>query len=639
MTIRLKILAGCLGLTLMTGLLGLYERAVEQQLGALCVRLYDDAFQAMSYLRAAQNDLLVASNLPQAAATARLGDAVGNIAVAQERSMSPAGRRASDELNGRLSALRDNPEGRAAGFADAQEAFDTAVEIYAADGYHYRRVVGDVLIDTNRMTWILIGLAMMAAFLIIGLLTQSILPQLRDAVGVAQSIAAGQMETPIRVRGRSETATLLRALAYMQSAISASLAENRALLAQQAQAHRSQASHQAEIDAVVQCFGSSTAGVFRIASGASVAMAGTASGLLADAEALLHAEGHVRGEIDQVVALIDAARQATRALSEAMFAIRQEAASSEQRSRAALDETRAATARMQALGHAAAEITSVADMIGGMAAQTKLLALNASIEAVTASQGVGFAVIAVEVRRLADRSAEAALVVRQHIASIVDAASATSASITSIAVSAQDVHRRSASIAIAVASQDAASSAISTNMSEILVSATNVRESLATIGSLTLDGAENLRGIAGEATTLSRNAAELSGEVSALIEFVQSIKPGEISRGPPVTVAARLALGTLEHLGNAIIHSELAICFEPPLDAAIGVAGVLHLPAGQSIPVRIARTDSKATHLQPPLADSARIRSRAIITACRVRNGVRASAPDDAPQTALAIPL
>ena len=106
MTIRLKILIGCLGLTMMTAMLGLHERYAEQRIGTLTVALYDDAFHAMSYLRSAQNSLLVASTLPSADAARRLNDTLSDIAVAEQRAMSPAAQQAAASLRSQLLQLK-----------------------------------------------------------------------------------------------------------------------------------------------------------------------------------------------------------------------------------------------------------------------------------------------------------------------------------------------------------------------------------------------------------------------------------------------------------------------------------------------------------------------------------------------------
>lgn len=78
-----------------------------------------------------------------------------------------------------------------------------------------------------------------------------------------------------------------------------------------------------------------------------------------------------------------------------------------------VDRIAAATATSQELvgqlGHAGQEVVGIVGVITGLSAQTNLLALNATIEAARAgSAGQGFAVVANEVKNLADRTAQSA---------------------------------------------------------------------------------------------------------------------------------------------------------------------------------------------------------------------------------------
>ncbi|WP_458094572.1 putative bifunctional diguanylate cyclase/phosphodiesterase [Roseomonas sp. WA12] len=244
MTIRLKLLLGCLALAAVTVLLGTFNRGAQRELGRIAVSLYDETFLAMSYLRSAQNGLtraevaFQASGSIAAAEAAARGTLLGTLPeiaddlnVALERALSPGGREAATRLAAGLAALQapgglpSTPE-VAASLHDLGTGFDRLVEIYAADGFRQRRSVAQLIETTERHGWMAIAVSLAVALVITAALARSIVPPIRAAVGVARSIAAGQLDNAIATegRGQSETAQLLHALSAMQASLKALIA-------------------------------------------------------------------------------------------------------------------------------------------------------------------------------------------------------------------------------------------------------------------------------------------------------------------------------------------------------------------------------------------------------------------------------
>lgn len=209
-------------------------------------------------------------------------------------------------------------------------------------------------------------------------LVRSITRPLAQAVKIAQTVAAGDLQAQIVVKGRDETALLMAALKEMNSNLTRIVSDVR-------EGTETIATASAQIAHGSQDLSSRNEAQASALEETAASMEELTSVVKKNADNARHAS-------DIALTATTAAQQGGNVVGEVV-------------------ET------MGEIHHFSREISNIITVIDSIAFQTNILALNAAVEAARAgSEGRGFAVVAAEVRALSQRSASAA----RDIKSLID---------------------------------------------------------------------------------------------------------------------------------------------------------------------------------------------------------------------------
>ena len=178
--------------------------------------------------------------------------------------------------------------------------------------------------------------------------------------------------------------------------------------------------------------------------------------------------------------------------------------------------------RVIAMSDQAAHVGNVIEIIEGITTQTSLLALNASIEAARAGEaGLGFSVVAEEVKSLSRRTADATREITEQIDGIIKRVGSAVEGMNDTASKIDGVAAVATTIAGSIVQQKTAAEEISRETRALALHAEDVRERMTGLAE-TADAAKRL--IGGVADTTDRVNAQAAGLRQATADFLSSLR-------------------------------------------------------------------------------------------------------------------
>ena len=339
--------------------------------------------------------------------------------------------------------------------------------------------------------------------------------------GAMRILASGDAQSEVPFRNRRDE---IGAMASAVQVFKDNLIRSRQLEEETAQARLvAEDQRKAGMRQMADGFEAAVGGVIGMVSSAATELQATAQQMTSTAGETASQSTAVAAAAEEAASNVNTVAAAAEELGSSVQEIGRQVDGSVELARLAVSEADQTGSLVHELSATVARIGDVVGLIASIASQTNLLALNATIEAARAGEaGRGFAVVAAEVKALAEQTARATGEISGQIARIQASTGQAVASIGAITGRIREISTVATSIAAAVEQQGAATQEIARNVAQASAGTSEVTGNIAGVAGAAEETGAAASQVLGAASELSRQSEHLTAEVARFLATVRA---------------------------------------------------------------------------------------------------------------------